>query len=194
MEVRRVFQTIQVRRYTANEWIASNRILLSGEFGYETDTGKVKIGDGVTSWNSLGYFDQITFIDGNIFEGSGDTIEEIFTIKDYGIDEIKLSESTQQKLNFQIFQERQSNTVVFDKNYIIGNSLPITGNVFFDFTGANLGSKTIMIHDSSIFTLPAESVILSPLQSTTLTNYIEFTLINNSIGNEQVHVIIRQES
>lgn len=44
---------IQIRRGTATQWSTANPILASGEFGYETDTGKFKIGDGTTAWNSL---------------------------------------------------------------------------------------------------------------------------------------------
>lgn len=45
------------RRRTAADWTSGNEILLAGEIGYETDTDKFKIGDGVTRWNSIsGYF------------------------------------------------------------------------------------------------------------------------------------------
>ena len=47
---------IQVRRDTAAKWEINNPVLLSGEMGYETDTGSVKFGDGQTDWNGLGYF------------------------------------------------------------------------------------------------------------------------------------------
>lgn len=47
--------TIKLRRATATEWALSNVVLSLAEPGYETDTGKLKIGDGVTSWNSLAY-------------------------------------------------------------------------------------------------------------------------------------------
>ena len=47
---------IQVRRDTAINWSNVNPILASGEFGFETDTYSLKIGDGETSWNSLDYF------------------------------------------------------------------------------------------------------------------------------------------
>ncbi len=40
---------------TAAEWTTANPVLLSGEWGKETDTGKMKNGDGVTAWNSLTY-------------------------------------------------------------------------------------------------------------------------------------------
>lgn len=46
---------IQLRRGTAAEWTAANPILTQGEFGYESDTTKFKIGDGTASWTELGY-------------------------------------------------------------------------------------------------------------------------------------------
>lgn len=46
---------IQYRRGTAAQWGAANTILASGEPGYETDTGKFKVGNGVTGWNALSY-------------------------------------------------------------------------------------------------------------------------------------------
>ena len=47
---------IQVRRGTASAWTTANPVLSAGEFGHETDTGKVKLGNGSTAWTSLGYF------------------------------------------------------------------------------------------------------------------------------------------
>lgn len=44
---------IQVRRDIAANWTSNNPVLASGEWGLETDTGTVKIGDGSTHWNSL---------------------------------------------------------------------------------------------------------------------------------------------
>lgn len=46
---------IQIRRGTSFEWEAANPILYQGEFGLETDTNQVKLGDGTSFWNSLGY-------------------------------------------------------------------------------------------------------------------------------------------
>ena len=43
------------RRDTAANWTAANPTLLAGELGYESNTGKWKVGDGTTVWNSLGY-------------------------------------------------------------------------------------------------------------------------------------------
>lgn len=41
--------------YAKALWEAQNPLLQRGEMGIEQDTGKFKIGDGVTRWNSLGY-------------------------------------------------------------------------------------------------------------------------------------------
>ena len=50
-----VVTQIQIRRGTAAQWTSANPTLASGEFGYETDTGKFKVGDGSTAWTSLTY-------------------------------------------------------------------------------------------------------------------------------------------
>lgn len=46
---------LQLRRDIAADWTSNNPTLLAGEMGVETDTGKFKVGDGSTAWNSLAY-------------------------------------------------------------------------------------------------------------------------------------------
>ena len=46
---------IPLKLQTAAEFTALNPILLRGQEGYETDTRKRKVGDGVTAWNDLQY-------------------------------------------------------------------------------------------------------------------------------------------
>lgn len=48
--------TIQARRDTAANWTSSNPTLAAGEIGWESNTNKMKWGDGATAWTSLGYF------------------------------------------------------------------------------------------------------------------------------------------
>ena len=54
---------MQQRRGTAAQWISTNSgsgpILNAGEIGWESDTNKFKIGDGVTNWLNLDYFSDI---------------------------------------------------------------------------------------------------------------------------------------
>ena len=47
---------MQQRRGTAAQWSSADPILAAGEIGFETDTGKFKIGDGTSVWSSLSYF------------------------------------------------------------------------------------------------------------------------------------------
>lgn len=46
---------IQIRRDTASNWTSANPTLAQGELGVETDTLKIKVGDGSTAWASLSY-------------------------------------------------------------------------------------------------------------------------------------------
>lgn len=48
---------IQFRRGTAASWTSTDPTLAIGELGLETDTGKMKIGDGVTAWSARPYID-----------------------------------------------------------------------------------------------------------------------------------------
>ena len=47
---------IQLRGGTAAQWTSANPTLLENEFGFETDTGRFKRGDGSTAWTSLAYY------------------------------------------------------------------------------------------------------------------------------------------
>ena len=53
---------IQVKRGTAAAWTSANPTLTAGEIGFESDTKKMKVGDGSTAWTSLTY----TATDGDI--------------------------------------------------------------------------------------------------------------------------------
>ena len=46
---------MQQRRDTASSWTSENPTLLAGELGYETDTGKWKVGTGSAVWTALAY-------------------------------------------------------------------------------------------------------------------------------------------
>lgn len=46
---------IKIRRDTSTNWDAVNPTLAAGEIAFETDTNKIKVGDGSTVWASLDY-------------------------------------------------------------------------------------------------------------------------------------------
>jgi hypothetical protein len=73
---------MQQRRGSASQWTAANTVLAAGEMGFETDTNKFKIGDGLTEWNDLPYFVNTDDIESGLLdtdEVSEGTINLYFT-------------------------------------------------------------------------------------------------------------------
>jgi hypothetical protein len=66
---------IQVRRGTAAQWTSANPTLAAGEIGLESDTRKIKFGDGSTAWSSLSYLNV-----GDIDEVSQDAVNAALTM------------------------------------------------------------------------------------------------------------------
>ena len=67
---------MQQRRGTAAEWASVNPVLAAGEIGYETDTGKFKIGDGTNAYadlTSYGTLDSVI----DAAPGTLDTLNEL---------------------------------------------------------------------------------------------------------------------
>lgn len=56
---------LRSRYDTAANWASNNPVLLGGELGIESDTLKMKVGDGSTAWNSLPYL-----LDGSVFQAA----------------------------------------------------------------------------------------------------------------------------
>ena len=50
------YKKILFRRDTSSNWASANPILAAGEIGLESNTNKIKLGNGSTRWNALGYF------------------------------------------------------------------------------------------------------------------------------------------
>lgn len=50
------YKKILFRRDTSANWTSANPVLSGGEIGLETNTNKIKLGDGTTAWTSLPYF------------------------------------------------------------------------------------------------------------------------------------------
>jgi hypothetical protein len=65
--------TFQFRRGTAIEWTTKNPILHAGEIGFELDSKRFKIGNGLTLWAALPYFDNhdvvLQMIEDAVIEG-----------------------------------------------------------------------------------------------------------------------------
>ena len=61
---------IQLRRDTASDWTSNNPTLAAGEFGWESDTNRFKIGTGSANWTSLEYADTLKSLGDMTITGS----------------------------------------------------------------------------------------------------------------------------
>lgn len=109
---------IQIRRGTASSWNSSNgnlgAVLSAGEFGYETDTGRLKIGDGSTVWNNLPY----SFMRYNdLVSGSGIGLEDLTNAS---------GQVTGVKLTNKILAGSNITLSLSDGNIVINGSSPVT--------------------------------------------------------------------
>jgi len=67
---------IQIRRDTAANWNSNNPILSSGEFGLESDTQKIKVGNGSATWSDRPY---INVLPSDLAELSQDAVNNALT-------------------------------------------------------------------------------------------------------------------
>jgi hypothetical protein len=79
-EHKKMTTRIKLRRDTAANWTTANPILAAGEPGLETDTGKIKYGDGATAWDDLPHAGGDTLTDdGSVVVTAGSTEHWIAT-------------------------------------------------------------------------------------------------------------------
>ena len=126
---------MQQRRGTAAQWISSNEgagpILNAGEIGWESDTNKFKIGDGVNNWSNLDYFADINstvnpaFGTSITFEGAtADSYETTFQVTDPTADRtITLPDATGTvALTSDITVTASSTTTLSNKSISLGSN------------------------------------------------------------------------
>lgn len=59
MAANTVRATLQIRHDTAENWLTRNPVLANGEYGLETVTFLIKVGDGVRDWEHLPYLNKL---------------------------------------------------------------------------------------------------------------------------------------
>lgn len=68
---------MQQRRGTASQWTTANPVLAAGEIGFEIDTNKFKIGDGINQWGDLEYFGASDDVLANLIDGAPETLDTL---------------------------------------------------------------------------------------------------------------------
>ena len=82
--------TLILRNDLAATWASKNPRLAKGELGVESDTGLMKIGDGITNYNGLSYLNKIHQPDGALVT----VVDDKLTVADFGHSYWEYNEST----------------------------------------------------------------------------------------------------
>lgn len=80
-----VERLVQLRGGLSPTWQNSNPILALGEMGLELDTRKMKVGDGITDWNDLPYFNNSASVDLSGYQEKNSTTGIVATQDNYSI-------------------------------------------------------------------------------------------------------------
>jgi hypothetical protein len=123
---------IQIRRDASTIWAVNNPILLQGELGYETDTNYLKIGDGTTPWNDLGYWSGGLTGGGLIVKKNSTTVQTPTNVLNFS-DDFNVTPSSSNTANISIANGGASSSTI---NVFKDGTLGITGATGFNFTGS----------------------------------------------------------
>ena len=141
-----VVTAIQIRRGTAAQWTSANPTLAAGEWGLETDTGKVKIGDGTTAWNSEPYIGAGTVtsvtagtgLSGGTITGSGTIAIDSTVATLTGSQTLTNKTLTDPKINLAFDAETASYTAVLANNGQVVTMDNASANTFSIPTNASV--------------------------------------------------------
>lgn len=70
------------RRWDAAQWTTVNPVLVNGEMALESDTARIKFGDGITAWTDLPY------VSGHVLSVAGRTGVIVLVKDDVGLDQV----------------------------------------------------------------------------------------------------------
>ena len=160
------YKKILFRRDTAANWTSENPTLAIGEIGLETDTDKIKLGDGSTAWNSLLYFygsldnsnlDQLqdvtygSFATGQFlrWNGSAWVNDSSATASFTGaeIDAVRIGVTAAGEIDTTsggLTLDSTSGTVTVDDNLVVTGNLTVSG------TTTTVNTETVTIADNII--------------------------------------------
>jgi hypothetical protein len=147
-----VKDTIQSRRGSSAQWSAANPILADGEIGYDSTTKQMKVGDGVTAWNALGYVDE-DFFDNNV---------PIINLDDWGVHPGNSAATNQTAIANIISRIKNSSTI---NRFHLRLNRAGTFNIQRGTTGDYVTRRSaILLPSNCTFELSKDSVLRMPLE------------------------------
>lgn len=165
------FVQFQLRRGLASEWASVNPILAQGELGLESDTKKVKVGNGIDSWSSLQY--GIGYNDLYAVTSTGNTTNVAINIT-----------------NTAMSSNTVSGALTVTGGVGIGGNLNVGGNITANIiaTSAVIGNATtVTVNTSPVvidsFNINSYSTVKYIIRAVNSTNYhsMEAFLVNDGV-------------
>ncbi len=156
---------MQQRRGTAAQWISTNSgngpILNAGEIGWESDTNKFKIGDGVNTWLALDYFSDTNstvnpaFGSSITFEGAtANNFETTLAVTDPTADRtITFPDATG--------TVALTGTNVSFNNITATGDLSVTGDLTVSGTTTSINTSTLEVEDKNILIAKVDTSTIS---------------------------------
>ena len=144
---------IQHRRGTAAQWTQENPILAGAEFGFETDTGKFKIGNGITAWSGLKYFQNLDDIKTAIVDSAPAALDTLNELAAALNDDANYAATitgllaNKAPLNSPVF----SGTVDFSNSLVTGVMLPINWTGEYSNSGEYLENDMVQYQGSTYY-------------------------------------------
>jgi len=135
----------QIRRDTSVNWGLTNPTLAQGEMGYETNTYKMKIGNGTSDWNTLVYFPTTALTLDAITDPAIDAAVTTLKIDAYSGTVITLTTTG----NSQTLQAPTS--IVSGKSFIVINNDTSTNNITVNTIVITPGSAINFIWDGTVW-------------------------------------------
>lgn len=198
---------IVLRHDTAANWIKYNPILLAGEMGVETDTGLLKVGNGLSTWTALEYINNFeNNSTATHYEGTAELLEDGTPETDEAVIARVLGEAAAKLDDVFIVRrliaaEKYSHTAyIFNGNaWAAMDGNYNANNIYFDedfITTADIG--VVKVNDNGSTTVAAEGKNLSAVLSSILAKREEPTVIlpevtisfTNSVKNVEVGTVI----
>jgi hypothetical protein len=198
---------IVLRHDTAANWIKYNPILLAGEMGVETDTGLLKVGNGLSTWTALEYINNFeNNSTATHYEGTAELLEDGTPETDEAVIARVLGETAAKLDDVFIVRrliaaEKYSHTAyIFNGNaWAAMDGNYNANNIYFDedfITTADIG--VVKVNDNGSTTVAAEGKNLSAVLSSILAKREEPTVIlpevtisfTNNVKNVEVGTVV----
>jgi hypothetical protein len=154
-----MIRRMQQRRGTASDWTTANPILASGEFGFETDTGKFKIGNGLTAWSGLQYFATLTAIKSEIVDSAPAALDTLNELANALNDDASYATTITNVLALKapLASPTFSGTVNFSNALVTGITLPINWMGTYD-NNEEYAENDMVHYDGSVYYATGENL------------------------------------